>query len=63
MNKTEREILASRRGWNVGVEFKLQDLWVGMYWKRIGNSVDLWICFVPCLPIHVSWWWSGEPLY
>lgn len=55
-------ILASRSGWRIGIEFKLQDLWVGVYWKRVGNSVDAWICLLPCLPIHVSWWWSGEPI-
>lgn len=48
-------------GWHVQPEFKIQDLWVGVYWKRSGNSVDLWVCLVPCLPIHVSWWWTREP--
>lgn len=38
-------------------EWKLQDLWVGAFWKRQGNCVDLWICFLPCVPLHVSWWW------
>jgi hypothetical protein len=43
--------------WRVGFEFKLQDLWIGAFWKRSGNCVDLWICFLPCLPLHISWWW------
>jgi len=43
------------------VEFKLQDFWVGVFWKtspmppRGWSKVDLWICFVPCLPIHFEW--------
>ena len=39
------------------VEWKLQDMWIGAYWKRSGNCVDLWICFVPCVPLHVCWHW------
>lgn len=39
------------------IEFKIQDLWIGAFWKRIGNCVDVWVCLVPCVPIHVSWWW------
>lgn len=41
----------------VKFEFKLQYLWVGAFWKRIGNCVDLWICFVPCVPLHIYWHW------
>lgn len=38
----------------VRLEWKLQDLWIGAYWQP-GN---LWICLLPCVPIHVSW---GQP--
>lgn len=38
-------------------EFKLQDMWVGVFWKRTGNCVEMWICFLPCIPLHISWWW------
>ena len=44
-------------------EFKLQDMWIGVFWKvsRAPNDpqwgrVDVWVCFVPTLPIHI-WWW------
>ena len=43
-------------GWRCGFEWKPQDLWIGAFWKRIGNCWDLWICFIPCVPLHVSWW-------
>jgi hypothetical protein len=43
--------------WRWQFEFKLQDLWIGAFWKRIGNCMDLWICFLPCIPLHLSWWW------
>lgn len=48
-------------GWNAQFEFKIQDCWMGFFWKRTGSCVDLWVCFVPCLPLHVSWWWTQEP--
>jgi len=40
----------------LSVEWKLQDLWVGVFWKRVGNSWDVWVCLLPCLPIHLSCW-------
>ena len=43
--------------WRWGFEFKLQDLWIGAYWKRIGNCVDIWICLLPCVPLHICYHW------
>lgn len=37
------------------MEFKLEDFWVGAYWKLGELNSDLWICIVPCLPLHVMW--------
>lgn len=54
----------------VRLEFKPQDLWVGAFWKvggetrhyvagtpeyRVRRQVDLWVCLLPCLPIHATW--------
>lgn len=39
--------------WYVCLEWKLQDMWVGAFWKRQGHVFDAWICLLPCLPIHV----------
>lgn len=38
--------------WRVRVEWKLEDLWVGVFWKKSLQCVDIWVCFIPCLPIH-----------
>lgn len=56
----------------VDLEFKLQDLWVGIFWKhkpsvmklyyKHGGSdlvpmeikTDIWICIIPCFPIHIT---------
>ena len=34
-------------------EFKLEDCWVGVFWKRRGEWIDVWICFLPCVPLHL----------
>jgi hypothetical protein len=41
------------RRWRWRLEWKPQDLWVGAYWKSGWDRFDLWICLVPCLPIHI----------
>jgi hypothetical protein len=50
----------------VRVEWKPEDLWVGAYWRRTQERVwwsrryDLWICLLPCLPLHVTWYRPGK---
>jgi hypothetical protein len=39
----------------VSLESKLQDMWVGAYWKNGDYIFHLWICVIPCLPIHIEW--------
>lgn len=42
----------------IRLEWKLADLWVGVYWARRNlGELHVWICLVPCLPVHV-WWLS-----
>jgi hypothetical protein len=44
-------------------EWKLEDFWVGVFWKHgyakfdDGEKkmwTDIWICFVPCFPLHLT---------
>lgn len=48
--------LAKTRGsrWTVALEWKAADLWVGAFWDRRGPLLNLWVCLLPCLPIHVQ---------
>ena len=41
----------------ISLEFKLEDLWIGAYWRYDGVYMlqHLWICFIPCFPIHITW--------
>ena len=41
-------------------EFKLQDFWIGVFWKTTLNwplkeylLIDIWICFIPCFPLYI----------
>lgn len=46
------------REWYVRTEFKLGDLWLGIFWKEgegYHESWHLYICLLPCLPIHIKW--------
>lgn len=59
-------------GMRVRLEFKPQDLWIGVYWS-VSRSYfypedvectycDLWVCLVPMLPIHFSWMRGSLPV-
>lgn len=66
MNKTlirfHDTFLKKRRGWRLQLEWKVEDLWIGVFWRRVNNAhacmrfFDLWVCLLPCLPIHLSTW-------
>lgn len=36
------------------IEFKREDCWVGVYWRRSSKALDVWICLVPMLPLHLT---------
>jgi hypothetical protein len=35
-------------------EVKLADLWIGVYWEWSQDVLEIWICFVPCIPLHIQ---------
>lgn len=43
-------------------EFKKEDAWIGAFWRRTGDRFDLWLCLVPCFPLHYSREFGGEGL-
>lgn len=49
----------------VTAKFEKRDLWVGLYWQfkaakthvagcKVQDCLDVYICLVPCFPIHIS---------
>ncbi len=59
----------------IRIEFKLADMWIGVFWKRSPGQIPchestatkawmwgkdiitthVWICLLPCVPIHITW--------
>ena len=37
-------------GWLLQLEWKPQDLWIGVYWKNTPERLDVWVC----LPLHYA---------
>ena len=37
----------------IKLEFKIQDMWIGIFWKKSDIRTDVWICSVPMFPIHI----------
>jgi hypothetical protein len=47
----------SQYRWRVRLELKLADLWLGVYLSPDpAPSGTIYVCVVPCLPLHVDWW-------
>jgi len=47
----------------INFEYKLQDLWIGLYWQHTNAKLvdgdkpmftEIWICFIPCFPLHIT---------
>lgn len=47
----------------IAIEFEPRDLWIGVYWKRrrvlvagckTADDLHVWVCLVPCFPIHIA---------
>lgn len=62
MSKTIK-VFIKNYDWQVQLEWKLQDFWIGAFWKNMSvysskrkkniNRLDVWVCLLPCLPIHI----------
>lgn len=48
------------------LEFKPEDFWIGVFWRKQrapkvwmgnawGETVDVWVCLLPMLPIHIHY--------
>lgn len=58
------------RRWHWQLEFKIRDMWVGVFWHAVEpdksmvkgsktpRDVDIWVCIIPCLPIHFWAYWK-----
>ena len=51
---------AGLRHIKVRLEFKVEDLWIGAFWRRDDVGLDIWVCLLPCLPLHI-WTWKEDP--
>lgn len=38
---------------NARLEYKLEDFWIGVFWKSSKEGTDIYICFIPCFPLHI----------
>jgi hypothetical protein len=45
-----------KSNFKIQLEWKLQDFWLGVFWKRTKLHTDIWICLIPCIPIHITLW-------
>jgi hypothetical protein len=41
-------------GWRLQLEWKLEDMWFGLFWKNTHERIDIWLCLIPCFPLHYA---------
>ena len=43
--------------WFARFEFKKEDAWIGVFWKRDQHklSLDVWVCILPMVPLHFGY--------
>ena len=39
----------------VALELNWQDMWIECFWDKRGDGKHIWLCLLPCLPIHLQW--------
>lgn len=42
--------------WKIRIQWQPRDITVGVAWRRCPDhegALDIWVCLVPCLPIHI----------
>jgi hypothetical protein len=39
----------------VEVMWEIRDCWVGVYWTWEGTALHIYVCLIPCVPVHVIW--------
>ena len=44
-----------KKKWFARLEFKAEDFWVGAYWKKDLDELDVWVCLFPMFPVHFGW--------
>jgi hypothetical protein len=57
-----RHWMGGRWLWKAGLEWKAQDLWIGVFHRSIAEGKEVWVCLVPCLPFHAEWWCIGRAI-
>lgn len=40
--------------YSIRIAFEPRDLWIGLFWSKVGYVLRLYICIVPCLPIIIE---------
>jgi hypothetical protein len=44
--------------WSWRLYFEPRDCWIGLYWKRYPQAIDLYICGLPMLPLNLYIQWE-----
>lgn len=39
---------------DISIKINWHDIWIGLYWNETDNALHIYVCIIPCIPVHVS---------
>lgn len=42
------------RVYSVRIEHKIEDCWIGCYWRKKTYATHIWVCIIPMFPVHIT---------
>lgn len=54
------QVIRSGRCWQFEIIFEPRDIWIGVYWKKYPEAIELYICVIPMLPLRLYCQWQPD---
>lgn len=44
----------AKRSYSIAFAYSHHDFWIGLYWFRINQALNIGICIIPCIRLYVT---------
>jgi len=46
------KLVKPQKKYSVAIKFVKEDVWIGVFWEKKPSRLDIYVCLLPCFPIH-----------